>query len=205
MPLKKHLKKKSILCQDWLIRMSFAYLESAMRTPLSLWWSTWRKETSTSTFKSSKHWAQLIQNHKVRLQPAPSFIYPHRLLVLWNTLHHTTLCTETWQHETVWWVQTTWLRYQILAWVGVCMTRITTAFMGRFALPVRWMSFECFYGKFSQKSDVWAFGVTMWEIFALAKEQPYNNMSDKQIIEDALRGKNRMTLVKTRHVPTWSV
>ena len=30
---------------------------------------------------------------------------------------------------------------------------------GRFALPVCWMSFECFYGKFSQKSDVWAFGV----------------------------------------------
>ena len=25
---------------------------------------------------------------------------------------------------------------------------------GRFALPVRWMPFECFYGKFSQKSDV---------------------------------------------------
>ena len=72
---------------------------------------------------------------------------------------------------------------------------------GRFALPVRWMSFECFYGKFSQKSDVWAFGVTMWEIFALAKEQPYNNMSDKQIIEDALRGKNRMTLAKPDMCP----
>ena len=63
-----------------------------------------------------------------------------------------------------------------------------------FAAPVRWMSFECFYGKFSQKSDVWAFGVTMWEIFTLAKEQPYNDMSDKQIVEDALRGKNRTTL-----------
>ena len=59
---------------------------------------------------------------------------------------------------------------------------------GRFALPVRWMSFECFYGKFSQKSDVWAFGVTMWEIFTLAKEQPYSDMSDKQVVEDALRG-----------------
>ena len=67
---------------------------------------------------------------------------------------------------------------------------------GRFALPVRWMSFECFYGKFSQKSDVWAFGVTMWEIFSLAKEQPYNDMSDKQVIEDALKGKNRKILAK---------
>ena len=67
---------------------------------------------------------------------------------------------------------------------------------GRLALPVRWMAYECFYGKFSQKSDVWAFGVTMWEIFTLAKEQPYNDMSDKQLIEDALKGKNRKILAK---------
>ena len=72
---------------------------------------------------------------------------------------------------------------------------------GHFAAPVRWMSFECFYGKFSQKSDVWAFGVTMWEIFTLAKEQPYNDMSDKQIVEDALRGKNRTTLAKPNMCP----
>ena len=67
---------------------------------------------------------------------------------------------------------------------------------GRCFLPVRWMSYECFYGKFSQKSDVWAFGVTMWEIFTLAKEQPYNDMSDKQLIEDALKGKNRTMLAR---------
>ena len=72
---------------------------------------------------------------------------------------------------------------------------------GRFALPVRWMSFECFYGKFSQKSDVWAFGVTMWEIFTLAKEQPYNDMSDKQVVEDALKGKNRQTLARPDMCP----
>ena len=72
---------------------------------------------------------------------------------------------------------------------------------GRFALPVRWMSYECFYGKFSQKSDVWAFGVTMWEIFSLAKEQPYNEMSDKQLIEDALKGKNRILLARPDKCP----
>ena len=72
---------------------------------------------------------------------------------------------------------------------------------GRFSLPVRWMSFESFYGKFSQKSDVWAFGVTMWEIFTLAKEQPYSDMSDQQVIDDALRGKNRMTLAKPDMCP----
>ena len=72
---------------------------------------------------------------------------------------------------------------------------------GRFALPVRWMAFECFYGKFSQKSDVWAFGVTMWEIFTLAKEQPYNDISDKQLVEDALKGKNRKILAKPDMCP----
>ena len=67
---------------------------------------------------------------------------------------------------------------------------------GHAVLPVCWMSVECFYGKFSQKSDVWAFGVTMWEIFTLANEQPYNDMSDKQVIEDALKGKNRTLLTR---------
>ena len=72
---------------------------------------------------------------------------------------------------------------------------------GRFALPVRWMSYECFYGKFSQKSDVWAFGVTMWEIFTLAKKQPYNDMSDKQVVENALKGKNCKILPKPDMCP----
>ena len=71
---------------------------------------------------------------------------------------------------------------------------------GRFVLPVRWMAYECFYGKFSQKSDVWAFGVTMWEIFTLAKE-PYNDMSDKQVVENALKGKNRKTLPRPDMCP----
>ena len=72
---------------------------------------------------------------------------------------------------------------------------------GRAILPVRWMSIECFYGKFSQKSDVWAFGVTTWEIFSLAMEQPYNDMSDKQVVDDALKGKNRKLLARPDMCP----
>ena len=72
---------------------------------------------------------------------------------------------------------------------------------GHAVLPVRWMSMECFYGKFSQKSDVWAFGVTTWEIFTLAKVQPYNGWSDKQLIDDAIKGKNRKLLAKPEMCP----
>jgi len=31
---------------------------------------------------------------------------------------------------------------------------------------------------------VWAFGVTLWEIFTLCKEQPYSLLSDEQVIEN---------------------
>ena len=48
---------------------------------------------------------------------------------------------------------------------------------------------------------MWAFGVTTWEIFTLAKEQPYNDMSDKQVVEDAIRGKNRKLLARPDMCP----
>ena len=58
---------------------------------------------------------------------------------------------------------------------------------GHVVLPVRWMAKECFYGKFSAKTDVWAFGVTMWEIFTLAKDIPYEDMDDSEVVADASR------------------
>ena len=66
---------------------------------------------------------------------------------------------------------------------------------GHAVLPVRWMAKECFYGKFSTKTDVWAFGVTMWEIFTLAKDIPYEDMEDEELVTDATRKDKRRTLL----------
>ena len=62
---------------------------------------------------------------------------------------------------------------------------------GNRLLPIRWMASECFNGKFSEKSDVWAFGVTMWELFTLAKKVPYPHLSDDEVIHNALKREYR--------------
>ncbi|TKS82272.1 Epithelial discoidin domain-containing receptor 1 [Collichthys lucidus] len=53
---------------------------------------------------------------------------------------------------------------------------------GRAVLPIRWMAWECILmGKFTTASDVWAFGVTLWEMLSVCQEQPYSNLTDEQV------------------------
>lgn len=49
-------------------------------------------------------------------------------------------------------------------------------------LPLRWMSPESvIYGKFTSESDVWSFGIVLWEIFSYGK-QPYYGCSNDEVI-----------------------
>ncbi|XP_014004580.1 insulin-like growth factor 1 receptor [Salmo salar] len=59
---------------------------------------------------------------------------------------------------------------------------------GKGLLPVRWMSPESLKdGVFTTNSDVWSFGVVLWEISTLS-EQPYQGMSNEQVLRFVMEG-----------------
>lgn len=72
---------------------------------------------------------------------------------------------------------------------------------GHLILPIRWMASETFFGRFSVKSDSWAYGITVCEIFTLCENVPYHDMTDQEVIGDAIRGASRKILPKPDACP----
>ncbi|XP_045026728.1 BDNF/NT-3 growth factors receptor isoform X2 [Daphnia magna] len=59
---------------------------------------------------------------------------------------------------------------------------------GHTLLPVRWMPPESImYRKFTSESDVWSFGVVLWEIFSFGK-QPWYGYSNQEVIQQVTGG-----------------
>ncbi|XP_021055489.1 muscle, skeletal receptor tyrosine-protein kinase isoform X6 [Mus pahari] len=53
---------------------------------------------------------------------------------------------------------------------------------GNDAIPIRWMPPESiFYNRYTTESDVWAYGVVLWEIFSYGL-QPYYGMAHEEVI-----------------------
>eukprot|EP00045_Choanoeca_perplexa_P007817 m.71964 g.71964 ORF g.71964 m.71964 type:complete len:715 (-) comp14231_c0_seq1:106-2250(-) len=60
---------------------------------------------------------------------------------------------------------------------------------GVMKLSIRWLAMDAFkYKIFSEKSDVWSFGVTIWEILAYGR-QPYSGTELKNVMPRVIEGR----------------
>ncbi|MGH0178526.1 UNVERIFIED_CONTAM: hypothetical protein FKN15_077728 [Acipenser sinensis] len=72
--------------------------------------------------------------------------------------------------------------------------------IGNNPFPIRWMSPEAImYGQFSVDSDIWSYGVVLWEIFSYGL-QPYCGYSNQDVIEMV---RNRQVLPCPDDCPAW--
>nr|XP_023020139.1 discoidin domain-containing receptor 2-like [Leptinotarsa decemlineata] len=56
---------------------------------------------------------------------------------------------------------------------------------GNTPLPIRWMAWESVYqARYTTKSDVWGFAVTLWEILTLCRQPPFSFLSDSEVMEN---------------------
>lgn len=64
------------------------------------------------------------------------------------------------------------------------------------AISVRWMPPECLDGVATTQSDVWSFGVFLWELFSMG-QLPYQNLLDNHQVIEFIKSR-RQTKVRRR-------
>ena len=78
-------------------------------------------------------------------------------------------------------------------------------------MPIKWLALECITHRvFTHKSDVWAFGVLLWEIFSFAL-QPYYGLTNEQVCVTGYNRKGHLSIMifsrlssSSRRVAAWS-
>ena len=61
------------------------------------------------------------------------------------------------------------------------------------AIPFRWTAIECFQNsRYTTKSDVWSFGVLMWELFTRCRTCPYEDLNDYEEVVSFLESGGRL-------------
>ncbi|KAG7191203.1 hypothetical protein KM043_013178 [Ampulex compressa] len=59
---------------------------------------------------------------------------------------------------------------------------------GRPPAPIRWLPWESILlDRYTCSSSVWSFAVTLWEVMSLAREKPFQHLTNKQVIQNAER------------------
>ncbi|XP_012268369.3 discoidin domain-containing receptor 2-like [Athalia rosae] len=57
---------------------------------------------------------------------------------------------------------------------------------GRPPAPIRWLPWESILlDRYTCASSVWSFAVTFWEVMSLAREKPFQHLSNEQVIQNA--------------------
>jgi len=67
--------------------------------------------------------------------------------------------------------------------------------------PIRWAAPETFTGKVSTQSDIWSFGVTLWELFTFCKSEPYAELNNQKVKQSVTSGNSVMEFFKLKDAP----